>query len=212
MPLVVQPPRRLSSLEEYAVNLVFNGTINPKELTVEVPNIVRSGNQEVAGSSGAGKIKLSRTKHADAENLHIFTEVDDIDKTRPNNIKYLATLVHEAGHYWQYVHKQHNIRRPYYEFSDNVLRTTNFICKEQHASVGQVYFILKWQWDLGISRLDLTNYSNARDNVGPTNRYCRIAAREHIRSKRYMSRREVSKFFPGKFLRYLTDLHKWSMI
>ena len=99
MPLGVQPPRRLSALEEYAVNLVFNGVINPKELMVEVPNVVRSGNEEVTGSSGAGKIKLSRTKHADAENLHIFTEVDDIDKTRPNNIKYLATLVHEVGHY-----------------------------------------------------------------------------------------------------------------
>ncbi|MYE88372.1 hypothetical protein F4X33_05180 [Candidatus Poribacteria bacterium] len=212
MPLVVQPPRRLSTLEECAVNLVFNGLINPKELMVEVPNVVRTGNDEVAGSSSAGKIKLSRTKHADAENLHIFTEVDDIDKTRPSNIKYLATLVHEAGHYWQHVHKRHNIRRPYYEFSDNVLRATNFICKEQQASVRQVYFILKWQWDLGIPRLDLTNSTNARDNVGPTNRYCRIAARGHIRNKRYMSRHEVSKFFPSRFQRYLADLHKWSII
>ena len=32
MPLFVQPLRRLSPLEEYAVNLVFGGTIDPGKM------------------------------------------------------------------------------------------------------------------------------------------------------------------------------------
>ena len=139
----------------------------------------------------------------------MLTEVDDIDKTRPRNIAYLSTLVHEAGHYWQEKHERHETRRPYYDFSDNVLRTTNFICKEQHASVGQVYFILKWQWDLGIPRLDVTsNTGRWERHVGPAARYCQIAARKLINNKKYMSRREVSKFFPSRFQPYLADLHR----
>ena len=207
MPLGVQPPRRLSALEEYAVNLVFNGGVDPGELTVEVP-------EEVDGHAGTyggnGRIKISRLKHQHADDLHILTEVDDIEKLNPDNISYLSTLVHEAGHHWQFfVRKRHNRRRPYYEFSDTVLRSTNFICSEQHASVGQVYFILKWQWDLGIPRLDLTDGAGVAGlNVGPTNRYCRIAARNlNSQKKRYMSRREVSKFFPSRFDPYLVDLN-----
>ena len=206
--LVVQGLRRLSPLEQYAVNLVFNGAIKPEELWVEIPEIYIIGDEEVAGGGGGiGKIKLSRSVFAGAEDLDILTEVDDIDKTRPRNIAYLATLVHEAGHYWQEKHKRHNTRRPYYHFSDKVLQRTNFICKEQHASVGQVYFILKWQWDLGIPQLNLTTDAYRPENVGPADRYCRIAVRRSIYSKRYMSRREVSKFFPSRFDPYLVDLN-----
>ena len=207
--LAVQGLRRLSPLEEYAINLVFNGTINPEELWVEIPEVYKIGGQKAAGGGGnIGKIKLSRSSFADAEDLDMLTEVDDIDKTRPNNIKYLSTLVHEAGHYWQANHKRHNTRRPYYEFSDNVLRTTNFVCKEQHASVGQVYLILKWQWDLEIPRLDVTsNTGHGERHVGPAARYCRIAARRLINNKKYMSRREVSTFFPSRFEPYLADLN-----
>ena len=204
--LAVRPLRRLSPLERYAVDLVFNGRIDLAELRVEVPDQVRGH----AGTYGGnGKIKISRLKHQYADDLHIFTEVDDIDKLNPDNISYLSTLVHEVGHHWQSVHKRHNTRRPYYEFSDNVLRTANFICSEQHASVGQVYFILKWQWDLGIPRLDLTDgATRAGLGVGPTNRYCRIAVRDlDSNQKRYMSRREVSKFFPRRFDPYLVDLN-----
>ena len=207
--LVVQGLRRLSPLEEYAVNLVFNRTIKPEELWVEVPEVYQIGGKNVAGGGGGiGEIKLSRRAFADAEDLDMLTEVDDIDKTRPNNIKYLSTLVHEAGHYWQEKHKRHDTRRPYYEFSDNVLRTTNFVCKEQHASVGQVYFILKWQWDLEIPRLDVSSNTGQKHRVGPAARYCRIAVRKSINNKKYMSRREVSKFFPSRFEPYLADLHK----
>ena len=208
MPLVVQQRRRLSPLERYAVDLVFDGAVDPGELSVEVSDRITIGGDGVASIySGDGRIAISRIKHADAEDLDILTEVDDIDKTRPNNISYLSRIVHEAGHYWQEKHKRHNTRRPYYHFSDKVLQRTNFICKEQHASVGQVYFILKWQWDLGIPQLNLTTDAYRPENVGPADRYCRIAVRRSIYSKRYMSRREVSKFFPSRFDPYLVDLN-----
>ena len=206
--LVVQGLRRLSPLEKYALNLVFHGTINPEELWVEIPEVYKIGGERVAGGGGGiGKIKLSRSSFADAEDLDMLTEVDDIDKTHPNNIKYLSTLVHEAGHYWQAKHKRHNTRRPYYQFSDRVLERANFVCKEQHASVGQVYFILKWQWDLEISKLNLTSESSGHKQVGPANRYSRIAVQDRDSDfRRYMSRREVGKFFPSRFDPYLADL------
>ena len=211
MPLVVQQRRRLSPLEQYVVDLVFDGAINPRKLTVEVSNSITIGGDGVASAySGNGRIKISRMKHADAENLHILTEIDDIDKTHPNNIRYLSRVVHEAGHYWQERRNRYRKRLPFYEFSNGTLDRTEFICKEQHASVGQVYFILKWQWDLGIPQLDLTDGSPwARDNVGPVGRYCPIGGRDlDANNKRYMSRDEVGQFFPRRFQNYLTDLHE----
>ena len=133
MPLVEQRRHRLSPLERYAVDLVFDGAVDPGELWIEIPEIYKVGGQKVAGDGGdIGKIKLSRSSFADAEDLDMLTEVDDIDKTRPNNIKYLSTLVHEAGHYWQERRNRYRERIPFYEFSDNVLPRVNF----QHASVG----------------------------------------------------------------------------
>ncbi len=57
MPLVVQQRRRLSPLERYAVDLVFGGTINPKDLMVEVSNSITIGGDGVASTyrgSGVG--------------------------------------------------------------------------------------------------------------------------------------------------------------
>ena len=208
--LVVQPLRRLSPLERYAIDLFFYGAVDPRDLTVEVSNSITIGGDGVASAySGSGRINISRIKHADAERLDILTEVDDIDKTRPNNIRYLATLVHSAGHYWQERRNRYRELLPFYEFSNGTLDRTEFICSEQHASVGQVYFILKWQWDLGIPELDLTDGSPwGRDNVGPAGRYCPIGGRDlDSDNKRYMGRREVGKFFPRRFQTYLLDLN-----
>ena len=210
MPLVVQQRRRLSPLERYAVDLVFDGAVDPGELSVEVSDRITIGGDGVASIySGDGRIAISRIKHADAEDLDILTEVDDIDKTRPNNISYLSRIVHEAGHYWQERRNRYRKRLPFFEFSRETLDRVEFICKEQHASVGQVYFILKWQWDLGIPQLDLTDDSPwGRDNVGSAGRYCLIGGRDlDANNKRYMSRDEVGEFFPRKFQRYLIDLN-----
>ena len=210
MPLVVQQRRRLSPLERYAVDLVFDGAVDPRELSVEVPDNITIGGDGVASVySGDGRIAISRIKHTHAENLHMLTEVDDIDKTRPRNIAYLSTLVHGAGHYWQERRNRYRERIPFYEFSYVTLNQPAFICSEQHASVGQVYFILKWQWDLEIPQLDLTDGSPwQRDNVGPAGRYCPIGGRDlDSNNKRYMSRDEVGRFFPGDFQKYLIDLN-----
>ena len=211
MPLVEQRRRRLSPLERYAVDLVFDGEVDPGELWIEIPEIYKVGGQKVAGDGGdIGKIKLSRSVFADAEDLDMLTEVDDIDKTRPRNIAYLSTLVHEAGHYWQERRNRYRERIPFYEFAGPALRSAKFFCAEQHASVGQVYFIVKWQWDLGIPQLDLTDGSPRwRDNVGPVGRYCPIGGRDlDANNKRYMSRDEVGKFFPWYFQKYLIDLNQ----
>ena len=211
MPLVVQQRRRLSPLERYAVDLVFEGAVDPRDLSVEVSNSITIDGDGVASVyRGGGRIAISRIKHTHAENLHILSEVDDIDKTRPRNIAYLSTLVHAAGYYWQERRNLYRQRLSFYEFTDRTLAPPQFICGEQHASVGQVYFILKWQWDLGIPQLDLTDGSPwQRDNVGPAGRYCPIGGRDlDSNNKRYMSRDEVGEFFPGYFPRYLIDLNQ----
>ena len=209
MPLVAQPLRRLSPVEEYAVDLVFDGAVDPRELSVKVPDRITIGGHTIPSVyNDDGRIAINHIKHADAEDLHMLTEVDDIDKTRPSNIRYLSRIVHAAGNYWQQQRNRYRERLFFYEFSHNTL-APKFICSEQHASVGQVYFILKWQWDLGIPQIDLTDRSPwARDNVGPAGRYHPIGGRDlDSNNKRYMSRDEVGEFFPGAFQKYLVDLN-----
>ena len=178
--LRVQGPRGLSPLEKAAVQLVFGNSIDPDALsqgvTVRVDEVVTSAGVGVAGSYGAGIIKISRVKHQFAEELDGDTTVDDIDLTIPNNIKYLATLVHEVGHHWQSIKERYNaVRIPKYDFNNEVLESLDFVCKEEHAAAGQVYFILKWQLHHGHDPINITDSGFAYKNVGPVNRYASIA-------------------------------------
>ena len=50
MPLVVQQRRRLSPLERYAVDLVFDGVVDPGKLSVEVSNSITIGGDGVASA------------------------------------------------------------------------------------------------------------------------------------------------------------------
>ena len=87
MPLVVQPLRRLSPVEKYAVDLVFDGAVDPEELSVKVPDRITIGGHAIPSVyNDDGRIAISHIKHADAEDLHMLTAVDDIDKTRPSTL------------------------------------------------------------------------------------------------------------------------------
>ena len=174
MPLQVQPDYRfLSHLEQHAVELVFGGSLNVYNMRVRVLDQVGGGHNGV--HDGNGRISLSRQKHAFAEDLDGDTELEDIDTTIPNNIKYLATLVHEAGHHWQRLHDRFTTRIGYYNFDDHVLDSLDWQCREQHASVGQVYFMIKFQLDQDHDSIDLTRSAFAEKNVGPADRYEEIA-------------------------------------
>ena len=205
--LRVQGARGLSLLEKAAVRLVFGAPDALSEgLTVQVDEVVTSGGVGVGGSYGGGIIKISRVKHQLAEDLDGDTTVDDIDLTIPHNIKYLATLVHEIGHHWQSINNQHNIRIPNYEFDNEVLETLNFVCKEQHAAVGQVYFILKWQLHHGHDPINLTDRGHS-DNVGPAGRYASIADIPYNNSHRYIDPPEAIQLV-NNFDTYLADLRR----
>ena len=207
MPLVVQNRRVLSPLEKDAINLVFDGAIDPDDLTVEVPNQIIIAGDGVAGSYGGnGEVRISRLKHSYAEDLHIFTTVDDVDLTVPNNIKYLATLVHEAGHHWQWGRQQYTNRIPEYNFDDDVLESTDFVCKEQHASVGQVYFIVKWQLHHDHDPINLTTEGFLDKRVGPVNRYHQIAAIPHNGGQRFIDPPDA-ELLVDNFDNYLVDLN-----
>ena len=215
MPLQVQGARSLSDLEKDAVRLVFGDSINPdaedpddidQRMTVEVAEEIISGGSGVAGSYGGnGRVKISRLMHQFAEDLDGDTTVDDIDLTIPNNIKYLATLVHETGHHWQRVYDRYDNRVPEYEFNNEVLEDLDFECKEQHASVGQVYFILKWQLHHGHDPIDITQSAFLQKNVGPVDRYEPIVDIPHNNNKRFIDPPEAIPFV-NNFNEYLDDL------
>ena len=132
------------------------------------------------------------------------TTVDDIDLTRPHNIKYLATLIHEAGHHWQSINNRYNTRIPNYEFDNEVLESLMFECKEQHAAVGQVYFILKWQLHHGHDPINITLAGEGR-SVGPVNRYASIAAILPPNGVKDISQLEATQLV-NNFGDYLDDL------
>ena len=210
--LRVQGARGLSPLEKAAVKLVFGNSIEPDALsqgmTVQVDEEIIIGGSSVGGSYGAGIIKISRVKHQFAEELDGDTTVDDIDLTIPNNIKYLATLIHEVGHHWQSIKGRYNaVRIPKYEFNNEVLESLDFVCKEEHAAVGQVYFILKWQLHHGHDPINITQSGSAYKNVGPVNRYASIADIPPINGDRYIDPPEAIQLV-NNFGRYLEDLRR----
>ena len=174
--LRVQGPRTLSGLELDAFRLVFGTSLTPPRIEIieHLDNTGDTGGAVGQYDADRDVLEIARDKHPYAEDLDGDTTVDDIDLTIPHNIKYLATLIHEAGHHWQSIHNEHPDRIPNYEFNNEVLETLNFVCKEQHAAVGQVYFILKWQLHHGHDPINLTDRGHS-DNVGPAGRYASIA-------------------------------------
>ena len=212
MPLVVQNRRDLSPLERDAINLAFDGAVNPDDLTVEVSNqiIFDLGGGVTDAAHGAhhgnGEIEISRVQHANAENLHLFSTVDTVDLTVPNNIKYLATLVHESAHHWQSVNQRYTNRVPIYNFNAETLQLADFECKEQHASTAQVYFVVAWQLHHGIDPVDLTDNRFLPRMVGPTNRMARIKEIPHIQGRRLVAV-ALAESIRDDFNNFLVDLN-----
>ena len=207
--LRVQGPRGLSPLEQAAFNLVFGATNTIErpeiEVVAHIDNLGDPGGP--AGSYDAFNdiVTIARDKHAYTEDLDGDTTVNDIDLTRPDNIKYLATLIHEAVHHWQSIKNRYPTRIPNYKFDNAVLETLTFECKEQHAAVGQVYFILKWQLHHGHDPINLTDGEGSGDNVGPASRYASIAAIPLNSGHRYIDPPEAI-LLVNNFDGYLADL------
>ena len=211
--LRVQGPRVLSDLERAAFNLVFGEATTPLGTSITLPQIkIREHIDNYGDLGGAGGqydvvndiVEIAIDKHPYAEDMDGDTTVDDIDLTRPHNIKYLATLIHEAGHHWQSVNNRYNTRIGIYDFDNEVLKSLKFVCKEQHAAVGQVYFILKWQLHHGHDPINITQAGGGK-SVGPVNRYASIAEILPPTGDRDISRSKAIQLV-SKFGKYLADL------
>ena len=206
--LRVQGPRALSDLEREAFNLVFGEAITPPRIQIYeyLENAADPGGAGGQYDAVNDIVEISIDTHAYAEDMDGDTTVDDIDLTIPNNIKYLATLIHEVGHHWQSINNQYNTRIGIYEFDNEVLGSLEFVCKEQHAAVGQVYFILKWQLHHGHDPINITQAGEGK-SVGPVNRYTPIADIPPHDKDRHISRSEAMQLI-NNFNGYLADLRQ----
>ena len=206
--LRVQGARTLSGLELAAFRLVFGTSLTPPRIEIRehIDNTGDTGGAVGQYDADGDIVEIARDKHPYAKDLDGDTTVDDIDLTRPHNIKYLATLIHEAVHHWQSLNNRHPDRIPNYEFNNEVLETLKFVCKEQHAAVGQVYFILKWQLHHGHDPINLTDRGHS-DNVGPAGRYASIADIPYNNSHRYIDPPEAIQLV-NNFDTYLADLRR----
>ena len=207
--LRVQGVRALSDLELAAFRLVFGTSLTPPRIEIfeHLDNTGDTGGATGQYDADRDVLEIARDKHRYAEDLDGDTTVDDIDLTRPGNIKYLATLIHEAGHHWQSIHNEHPVRIPNYKFDNEVLETLDFECKEQHAAVGQVYFILKWQLHHGHDPINLTDGEQESNNVGPASRYASIALIPPSGGHRHIDP-AAATLLVNNFGTYLADLHR----
>ena len=210
--LTIAPPRLLSPLEKYAVGLAFDGAVNPDGPTVEIIereklNLGGGKTDFAAGSHTNGMIQMARCSHRHTDNMTINSTVDNTDLRKPSNIAYLARLVHESAHYWQWIHQCYPNSMSEYTFDREALRGPKFVGKEQHASAAQVYFILKWQLHHGHDPINLTNKQSGEEDVGPVNRFTRIRTILHNDQGQRLISREFAQQIADMFDDFLVDLN-----
>ena len=175
MPLAMEGTRVLSPLERDAVNLVFQGTIDPRDIALEIiesvpekqgakyTNVETRNGARVAVSAyyGSGTIRISRSAlpHTQALNINSTRRYLDLNdkrgeltnQFRPGNMHYLSTLIHECTHYWQEEFNRHAFKGfnkpPVYDFMWEQLKQRDVpdLSPEQHASAVQVSFLSDWQ-------------------------------------------------------------------
>ena len=159
--------RALSALETSAVNFVFQGTVDPSKLDIE---IVEGLGDRGRYTFNTGKMQIRASLYEDA-GLNENSTLANTDILNPNVINYLSTVIHEATHYWQEKFNRHTTVSDY-NFTESEL-FHNRLGNEQHASAAQVYFIIAWQVEHGANVIDLSwNYVS----VGPVERYDAIKA------------------------------------
>ena len=217
MPLEVQGPRSLSRLERDAVNLVFQKSIDPRAISLRIvePEAGLKAAQfgevkqllpapRISGYDGDGLIWIQRSAFPYAQALNERSTryfLGDGGHTEPfsaGNMHYLSTLIHECVHHWQESYgvctDPEDHKNPLYDFTHAQLQQRDLSGK-QHASAGQVNFLIAWQlrYKLGPivegqrtpANVDLTTKSPNR--VGPADRYNRIDLIGHRNGRRIVT-------------------------
>ena len=199
MALPLEGTRVLSPLERDAVNLVFQKSIDPWDISLtiveEIPSVVSTYH-------GGGKIRINKSAlpHTQALNINstfkyldLTHEPPDSEQTepfRPGNMHYLSTLIHECVHYWQELYgvctDPEGHRNPLYDFTHAQLQQRD-LSEEQHASAGQVYFLLAWQLCNQPDGYNVDLTTQPPNRVGPADRYNLIDLIGHTDGRRIVS-------------------------
>ena len=169
--LQTEAPRPLSPLETEVINFMFEGSINPAELRIQITHTRNRGSY-----NHSEKLISVREDLYDAAGLSPNSTASADIVLSPAVIDYLSTVVHEGVHSWQSVYggfdgyKYNTLygkRYTNYGFSFDELRTLD-LGREQFASAVSSAFILKWQLEHGaeLVNLDFFNFRRWRFN-GP---------------------------------------------
>ena len=163
--LQTEPPRDLSDLEAEAINFMFEGSINPAGLQIQiVPDLGGRGSY-----NHDKKLISVRQDLYDAAGVSPDSTASTDIVLSPAVIDYLSTVVHEAMHHWSRTYGGFDGYR-FIEVNGERIVTYGFnfaqlaaldLGREQSASAVAGAFILKWQLHHGAEVIDL-----AFDNLG----------------------------------------------
>ncbi len=168
--LQTEAPRPLSPLEAEAINFMFQGSINPAELRIQITHM-NTGRGSYNHSQKL--IRVSEDLY-DAAGLSANSTASAANVLSPAVIDYLSTVVHEAMHSWGREYGGFDGYRV--SLNGKVVYGFNFdqlgaldLAREQSASAVASAFILKWQLDHGaeVIHLDFVNFRRLRSNAPP---------------------------------------------
>ncbi len=171
--LQTEAPRPLSPLEADAINSVFQGSINPAGLRIQIIHTSNRGSYD-----HSQKLIKVREDLYDAAGLSANSTASAVNVLSHAVIDYLSTVIHEAMHSWGRVYGGfdgykynilYGVKYTNYGFSFAELRALD-LGREQSASAVASAFILKWQLDHGaeVIDLDFVNFRRWHFN-GPLN-------------------------------------------
>ena len=167
--LQTEAPRPLSPLEADAINSMFQGSIDPTTLEIQ---IAHTGNRGSYNHS-LKRITVSEELY-DAAGLSANSTASTVNVLSPAVIDYLSTVVHEAMHSWGREYGGFDGYRVTstgdvnYGFNFDQLAALD-LAREQSASAVSSAFILKWQLDHGAEMVALrfANFTRWRYNHNP---------------------------------------------
>ena len=157
--LQTEAPRPLSPLEAEAINFMFQGSINPNDLTIQIVHNLFGGGYAGSYSSVNKQIKID-SKYYEGMGLHANSTTSGDLVLSHDVITYLSILIHEATHHWQAEYggwtkpKIGAAGKNLYRFDFDELSSLN-LGNEQFASAVSNAFILKWQLDHGTEMVAL---------------------------------------------------------
>ena len=193
-----QSERPLSPLERSVIEFVFGeDVLNPDNICIIVSEII--GDDTAVGTywQADNRIRIAKKYLPNTSSeINGDSTVDNIDLLDPGNMEYLGIFVHEVTHRWQEVAIVFNLQdfvdrftRPdrVYHFDESDLDDFPRLSKEQHASIFEVWFGIKWQLSHAPpdgTMIDITS-AGEYEGVGAFDRYDRIA---NIPSEDYVER------------------------